>query len=435
MIRIINRLARVKLESLVILFFVFLTLFPTLRILTIGTETSTNFYELFISILPELFFSLIIVKVAVSIIKNGVPIRFNIIDYSVLSFFILNLVVGAILSNNFKLSLYAFRMTYLPIVFYFIIRIADIKKEEFDKVLHTIFNWFTVIGIIGILLYFVFKDSMMYMLNLVDKDHIPAYFIIRMSSILWTPVCFGTLMSLSTLYWLNECTKEKRWIVFTKFAIVLFCLIFSVSRGAILATVVGMGMLFVYYFNQNRVLFGSILVVIILVYLGASFYIADPFIFTKWFIHTSSETASMGTNMVRVKFWNSSYSLFLDRPYGYGLGRAGHIAARFFSPDSKEAAFYSTDGWFLKLLCENGIQGLVLYIFFSISFIYYCLANLIKNVDVNDKDRVYFFFVFFISINFQNMVSNVLDFYMINYFFWMVIGFASSQIYHKKTIA
>ena len=166
------------------------------------------------------------------------------------------------------------------------------------------------------------------------------------------------------------------------------------------------------------------------IYIASSFYIVDPFTLTKWLVSSTSDTMMLGDHNTRVKFWEMAFKLFQVKPFGYGLGRAGHVAARFFTPNSRDAVFYSTDGWYLKLLCETGFPGFILYLFFFFTFLFSFTKILFGKVilKLTDKLEFCFFMAVFISINLQNIVSNVLDFSIINYFFWMLMGYSSYQI-------
>ena len=79
----------------------------------------------------------------------------------------------------------------------------------------------------------------------------------------------------------------------------------------------------------------------------------------------------------------------------------------------------------MKLANETGVWGLFSYFFFTI-FIFY---NSIKYIRYYGVDFFTFLFVFFIVFNIQNLVSNVLDFYLFSYLFWFFIGM---MVFHFK---
>jgi O-antigen ligase len=111
-----------------------------------------------------------------------------------------------------------------------------------------------------------------------------------------------------------------------------------------------------------------------------------------------------------------------------GIGKAGHVAARFLNENTSNASVYSTDGWFLKTLIETGIWGLLSYLIFACTF----FILLIKNIVRDRKNRILVFLLtVFIAINLQNMVSNVLDFYLFSYLYWGLIGLTANIIYNK----
>ena len=76
---------------------------------------------------------------------------------------------------------------------------------------------------------------------------------------------------------------------------------------------------------------------------------------------STAETIMIKKGLSRVDLWLGAFNDFINNPMGYGLGKAGHVAVRFFGKLSNEAATYSTDGWYLKLANETGIWGLFSY--------------------------------------------------------------------------
>ena len=103
---------------------------------------------------------------------------------------------------------------------------------------------------------------------------------------------------------------------------------------------------------------------------------------------------------------------------GIGLGKAGHVAVQRFDPSRKDVSFTTTDGWYMKLLVETGYIALIFYALILATFIVVCL----KYVKTHSFDWMWFIFVFGAVVSLQNVVSNVLDFYLFAYLYWFVLG-------------
>ena len=109
---------------------------------------------------------------------------------------------------------------------------------------------------------------------------------------------------------------------------------------------------------------------------------------------------------------------------GYGLGKAGHVARRFFKDDDKTASVYSTDGWYLKMACETGGWGILSFTIISFLYFFQSLKYLRKKRGTINL----FFFLIFIFTSIQNLGSNVLDFYIFANLYWLIIGFSQNMI-------
>jgi O-antigen ligase len=407
-------------------FFVFATLFPTLRLLFIGNKGSETITEYIFSSLPDLFALLTLSFVFISLIRSRQAIHFKPMDWIVIAFGISNILLGFIVANNLIISAYGFRMTYYPMFFYFIFRFCS--SEIINDTLKIIFNWFLIIGIAGIILYVFFYEQMMYMIQL-SQEEAATYFVVRMSSVFWTPVVFSVFAASAFLYFSFLYLTKAKWHHLLFMAILAFCILMSISRGTIIATLIAFILLSLLIRNWKRSLHS--LLIIITVYFIAAFYIATPSEFFNWLLYSTMDTMSFKKGLTRVDLWTNAIANFREHPLGYGMGKAGHVATRFFSENSTEADVYSTDGWFLKLANETGIWGLLSYLFLAISYFYLYIKNKIL---LQKANLLVFLFCVFVMVNIQNIVSNVLDFYLFSFLFWTLFGASVKLLYdHQKT--
>jgi hypothetical protein len=399
----------------IFLFFIFGSLFLTFRLLLIGSKASDSITEYSISILPELFVLFILIYFLIPIVQKKTILKFNYFDWIVISYIFFNVLIGVSIAQNLKVSLYAIRMSYLPMLFYFYSSNYAFDIIDMKSLVDKIFKWLVVVGVIGLVLYFGFFDMMMAMI-LKTKSVASEYFIVRMTSIFWTPVLFGTFMTTSYLYFFYKSTQSNSILNYSFQAIIAICVFLSVTRGAIVILFIGLILLTIISRKWKPFLIS--LTIMTIVFISVAYYIATPAIFLDWIWHSTSETIGLKKGVTRVDLWIQAFSDFKDYPLGRGLGKAGHVAARFFDKSSVEASATSTDGWFLKLANETGVFGLFSYFVLSLLL----FISSIHYIRKFGYDFFSFLFVIFIVINIQNLVSNVLDFYLFSYLYWLLIG-------------
>lgn len=415
------------LDKLLLIFFIFGSLFISIRLLLIGSHASQNSGELILAALPEVF--VIFILMFFLRLKMKEKIKFHLIDWIFLLFIISNLTLGLWIGKDLKIGLYGFRMTYLPMCFYFIGSFAVSSKLEILNLIDRIFKWFAFVGGVGLVLYFLFFDFSQYMLFKVSPI-IPEYFIIRMTSVFWSPVVFGTFSTISFLYFYNKSlSSDSYWNYFFQ-AILFVGTLMSMSRGAFLGLILGIILLAILSGKWKKMLVTTSLT--IMLFVPFSFYIDSPVTVTKWVFNSTVKTVKMDDNDKRVKINKSSIGEIKKNPLGKGLGKAGHVAVRFSKSKNdgiseEDLSVNSTDGWLVKLTCETGFWGLGTYLGFN-------LLLFIQSVIYFRKNEFGFFgflLTVLIVVNFQNLVSNVLDFYLFSYLYWFLIGIM--VLYIKST--
>jgi len=412
-----NAVPSARFYSALFAFFVFGTLFPTLRALLIGSQTSEGVYEILLASLFDVASVVILLYSAYSIVAHRYYLRFNLFDWIVSAFILSNVVVGALLCDDRIICLYGFRMTYLPALFYFALRFNDDSRKISMTLLHALYTWFLIIGVVGILFYFFFYDEMLFMIQKVGGV-VNTYFITRMTSVFWSPVLFATFMTVAFLFFYNRLLETKKKWYYLALVILWVCILTSVTRGALIILVFGILIQTLYFKAFKQFLWTGLLMVSLFFVVSA--YIGSPLKFIDWIVTSSVETVGMESKVTRVELWKEAFSDFKERPFGYGLGRAGHVAARFFEKGSKMASVSSTDGWFLKLAGETGILGLVSYFTLACAFLLIVWRRLMRSKDY----LLFFLFTFFLVVNIQCIVSNVIDFYLFSNLYWLSIGMA-----------
>jgi hypothetical protein len=411
-------------DKILLTFFIFGSLFITIRLLLIGSKGSTNISEFFLSVLPEIFISVI----ALIFIKLRLKLKTNInyLDWMFIVYILSNVFLGLIVGADIKLGIYGFRLTYIPMFFYFFGSFSLSTKNQTIDLIDYVFKWFVVIGGVGILLYFVFYDFMMSALLLVSKEAC-TYFIVRMTSIFWSPVVFGTFMTVSFLYFYYKSVQYNSYWNYVFQGVLFVCILLSMSRGPIIAVIIGLIALTILSKKWKKCLLSFSLMFVLFVPVG--YYIATPVGVVTWIISSTSNVFMMKDGETRTDLYRSSLSGMRDHLLGYGLGKAGHVARRFSKVDKnvneENSSLYCTDGWFVKLICETGLWGIGSYLVVSV-FLF--LAS-IKYILKNEFDFFSFLFTVFMVSNVVNLVSNILDFYLYSNLYWLLIGV---MVYYLK---
>ncbi len=419
--------AKYPTNNLIVLFFLFICLFPSLRQLTIGSETATNPFEFFIAALPDIFLIGIVLLACIQI-KQSKSITWHLFDKLLIAFILYNIIVGTLIAGDLKASLYAIRMTYLPMSLYFLVSFSIFKFPKWERVLEKLFQLIVCIGLIGILLYFVFPKVQLYFLEHTSNKEIQSYFIIRMTSIFWTPVVFGVCISAAVLYWFYRYILVPKRVFLIYLGILFICLFLSVSRGPMIALTLGTLTLGCLFGNYKRLLHVILLEIGVFILVG--FYISNPIEFAYWIISSSADTIGLKAGVSRVELWRKSFESILKQPFGLGLGKAGHTASRFYSETDKTASVNSTDGWYLKLMLETGFFGLLFYVSICVIFV----RKVIQYIRTHEADVILFIFVFVGVVNVINLVSNVLDFFIFSHLFWLIMGIFVLKLKETKHV-
>jgi len=430
-----------KADRLLLVYFGFLCLFPTLRYLLIGRHTASGL-EYLISAIPDLFSFAIIGLFTFSYLKKNGQLKLTTIDYLYSAYILFSILYGTILSGDKMAIVLGFRLSYLPMLFYFVGRFNLVEKEEFiPKYIRPIFHLFGYVAIIGFVLYFFIPK---YNLEIIEKIDgvVNQYLIVRMTSIFWTPVVFGTTMGISLLYFIYQYFNSDK-LTKIEWVFIVFCwfgLILSVSRGPIICFIISLLLVIVMAKNFNKtwrillLLSGFYVLCILLasvqqqmLYNGGTF-LSLFYNMINFTVKSAASTITMEESLTRVELWRRSWISFTEQPWGYGLGKSGHIAWRLFKDTTTPSSPYSTDGWYLKLLGETGIPGALFFTgllsFFTLQIRKYQLLTIDSSTS--------FIILLLLFILVQNIVSNVFDYYCIASFTFILLGHLSNYFRYDK---
>ena len=222
-----------NIENYILYYFIFLLAFISLRVLLISGNSFSNFGELIFSMLPEIFIGFIGTMVVINVAKSPIKPKLTLYDKLIIGYIGTNIVLGILLSMQFNVIMYGIRLTYIPMVLYFIARFGITQdKYTYEQILDKLNIVFLIAAIIGLFIYF-FAISIDDFMVQRSNGVVGFYFIRRMNSIIWTPVVWGTFMGFSSIYnflKLNKKFSIKQLLIFLTVWTSLFL---SISRGGI----------------------------------------------------------------------------------------------------------------------------------------------------------------------------------------------------------
>jgi len=352
------------------------------------------------------------------VLAKSCKLRVKSLDWVVLSLLAMS-VYGSLLAFDPSLIIYGFHLTYTPVLMYFLVRLLPLRASQIRHWVESFLMVNLAIALIGI--YIHFTDPVSYYLQMVPMESIGTLARMgrwRMASILANPLYFGILMALGATLSLALAFQEKksfkRWYRLAAFAIFTVCTWLSITRGAWFMLAAGTVIVLWGYFRQKRsrmiwALFGISaaifvgLVVLVTFRTGLEIYLSD-----------SSGFLLEG----RFDQWRSTWEAISKAPWGYGLG-VGQAALR--AGNTEIVTIY--DGWYLKVLAEGGVLGIVVFAVFMIITVRFLVSRIAK---ARDKSLYYLYLgvlAVFVGLSLAAIGSNVWDYYIVPSVMWVLIGF------------
>jgi O-antigen ligase len=252
------------------------------------------------------------------------------------------------------------------------------------------------------------------------------YHIRRLNSIFHAPTLNGAYLGIAAAYFSIRLIYKFNLRLAITIVPIFICLLLSVSRGGIFAYIIALlGIIILMRKWKNSLILLFILFISVIIGLRSVNLNLDK---ASWIFKSTAGTIKMEKNQTRVKLWDSTYSMLERHPFGMGLGKSGWVANRFVKDSDEETAFSATDGWYLKTASEVGIPGLILFLIFFI----YLGITLLKTSNFANPGISFFILILLAQISLLNIVSNSLDYFIFNSFFWMCIAMSiSTRKYFK----
>lgn len=390
--------------------------FPFLRVVSIGGHEADGVFSMLITLSPDIILFFVLLY-SMFIFPNkwlevyqyhkiSIGLFISIVGYGA----VMNVLTG----THFLALIYGVRICYFPVLFYFFYKIFD--KKDLMVLVNKIFNGIVIYTIASIIFHLVYFDYEKYLIEVVNGRVMSEYFIPRTGGFLLTPVPFAVINALAGIYFSYEfifnekLNAKKKFFLLIKLMIVYVGITMSVSRAGIIGfLIVNTVMLLL-----NMQYWKKILVVSGLFYFTFSLILYLYTLEVKsliWAFASTSETVRMTEGVSRVELWKKSYKTLLSHPFGYGIGKAGAGAVKYFG-SAADAAVYTTDGWFLKIWNELGIITGSIFIGLLVFFSKIRLKG--------SFDKRYSYLLLFIWLN--ALVNNIYDFYPYNLIFYLFMS-------------
>ncbi|NUU59622.1 O-antigen ligase family protein [Paenibacillus agri] len=348
---------------------------------------------------------------------------------------LVNYIVGFVISlaNGYMLlAIKGVHLNIIPILLVYIIcNSTYINEKVIAKFIKSSIFIGLIVSVVGIFFYLI-KPGIFGQLLLIfsqqdESNYLQVLNYSRMVSTFLSPNVFGSYMAISLLLTIHQALTNKIRNIVAMGLLVLFsvCLILSFSRGAWAFAIGGIFLLLVLSrnkFSKRQVEFAMLsLVAIILIFLVMPFVNRglDEYLLSRLkSIFDFSNESSYG----RSDNWMEVLKAVSNNIFGLGLGIAS-INLSYYPELAQKLGVNVVDGYYIKIIAETGIIGLVLFSGFLILMFHSLFQLIVKSSDEKSS-----FYALTTAILFgflmQSFGSNTFDYVNISPFLWIYIGFA-----------
>jgi len=355
-------------------FFAFLVVISLQNILVMAFAKHSTPIAMAIFVTKELYIAIVMCLVAITVLMTGRVKKELIIPLGMITYLLINSVVASPYFNLVSLRQALIIPVFLVFGFYFA------RRTHIGKLSKWVFNLYLLIVLLGLFeRFFLYTEDEMFFKALGVQEWsaikgwgygIPAYWysgdlapwigrtVRRMPGLLLgDAVNFGQAMAFPFIL----AIIFRRYVVA---GIVFVALIFSLSKGGILAAFVGIGL----YVSFERFSKGQRY--IFLLFCGA--------LLTGLVYISLDLIMQVGSLMNHFKGWYENTLNLLDNPFGGGVGSGGNFARRFNLTETSDAFGLSTgrlsdvsglgygESYFGVMLAQFGVVGLMMYLYYPL---------------------------------------------------------------------
>ncbi len=243
-----------------------------------------------------------------------------------------------------------------------------------------------------------------------DSEVLRAYGTFPHPNIFAGYLVFGVL---AALYLVKKAKGIKRSYLFLALGIFCLALILTFSRSAFLALFAA---LVLYYVISNiKISLKYILLSLALVVFFVLLLDLSSVLSTRIFV---GDTAG---SLERSQFLDISKEMFVDKPFGVGIGNFTYVMQDYSSSKLLPWKFQPVHNMYLLVLNELGMQGLLVFAWFLVSLLLFLTQKL------KDRGLSHFLLALYLGI----FVIGVFDHYLFSIYqgqslFWLFVGMTGS---------
>ena len=324
---------------------------------------------------------------------------------------------AAVLAPSVEALVYGFRLTYAPMLFYWLVRILPFHAGELRRWLLLFLVTSTVLGAIGF--FFELTGPARWYGMLVPADTVQALWRIgdwRMSSTLLNPLYFGPIVAMAGIWSFAWFFSWRSWWALLLVVFFAACVVYSITRSAYIMLAIGVLTVLLFWILRSYSILILSMGAFLLMLVGGMALLAGGGQFSLLDDGTGTIFASRFPQLLR------TVDSFIQAPLGYGLG-LGHASRRF---DVNSLAVHVYDGWYFKVLLEGGVAGALLFLSFVVGAPLYLIAKLRHSV----ARFAWTWQLGVLSITLGAiviaLVTNVWEHYMVAPLLWVLFGFSTS---------
>ncbi|MBC7806281.1 MAG: O-antigen ligase family protein [Akkermansiaceae bacterium] len=320
-----------------------------------------------------------------------------------------------------------------PAVFYLIIRWLKPTDAQKNHLIRAVLAVYCVIAIPSIVDYFVRSDVGILLANSERPYFVPSpmdwhvYWRIypRMQSLLWEENFFGELSNIVILLIVSYLLYQRgRLTLYLTLMLAVLSLILTISRGAYMSLAIGLCVLLLHRSPNRRAVICSIVVLIVCGAILLSTTIGAPVLFKmtdRLDTLTMANAESGELTSDRVHHWTRAWRSFLYYPSGTGLGTAGFAAHL-----SRVAEHTVGEGIFFRILAEQGILGLLVFVYLLAS-IFWILLTYLPVCHIRDRPLGAAMLAFHTGFVVHSTIASTYDYYFVVPVYWILIGLFVSR--------
>ena len=207
--------------------------------------------------------------------------------------------------------------------------------------------------------------------------------------------------------------RTTKYILYIYLIIVLFLILKTYSRGAVISFMFFNIIIFIYNKNfKDKIVFLALFLIV-------SAYIYNSH--NHFFLRFTASELGQGTMISRLKIWELGYSLFQGNPL---LGIGPGMFNGYYS-------YYAMHNGYILILAESGILTFILYIILWYLLISKKTTKIKESVNTAEKQKYIISFSTILTYMLALWADNIITAPAINWYFWVFAGIIYTNKYSR----